>query len=149
MLLAEMAEFLGLALVIVGLPVLILKVAATWFVRSEADRPRLRLLGFSMGGASLAGIVTIACTVALAHASEFPASAEFLPQPPVLMAAIAILVTLVAAFELVLWHDFTQANGAQARQTDAAWLIAGNIWILWAIWLMDQYREIQQMSTLD
>jgi hypothetical protein len=55
----------------------------------------------------------------------------------------------VAAFELVLWHDFTQANGTQARQTDAAWLIAGNIWILWAIWLMDQYREIQQMSTLN
>jgi hypothetical protein len=149
MLLREILELLALAFVIVGLPALILKMAAIWFVRSVSDRPRLRLLGFSVGGASLAGIVTIAAYVALSHAFEFPLPTEYQPQPLVLIAAIAILTTLVAAFELVLWHDFTQANGAQARQTDAAWLIAGNIWILWAIWLMDQYRTIQQMSTLD
>jgi hypothetical protein len=148
MLLREMLELLALAFVIVGLPALIVKVAALWFVRSVSDKPRLRLLGFSVGGASLAGIVTIAAYVALSHAFEFP-TPEYQPQPLVLIAAIAILTTLVAAFELVLWHDFTQANGAQARQTDAAWLIAGNIWILWAIWLMDQYRAIQHMSTLD
>jgi hypothetical protein len=149
MLLRENFELLGLAVVIVGLPALILKVAAIWFVRSESDKPRLRLLGFSVGGASLAGIATIAAYVALSHALEFPAPAEFRPEPMVMISAIAILVTLVAAFELVLWHDFTQGNGTQAKQTDAAWLIAGNIWILWAIWLMDQYREIQQLSTLN
>ena len=148
MLLREMLELLALALVIVGLPTLILKMAATWFVRSVSDRTRLRLLRFSVGGAALAGIVTIACCLALSHAFEFPAPA-LQPQPLVAIAAVAILVTLVAAFELVLWHDFTQANGTQARQSDAAWLIAGNIWILWAIWLMDQYRDIQQMSGLN
>src|SRR5262245_32021255 len=67
MLMQEMLTLVGLAFVIVGLPALILKMAAIWFVRAESDKRRLRLLGFSVGGASLAGIVTIACYVALSH----------------------------------------------------------------------------------
>jgi hypothetical protein len=69
-----------------------------------------------------------------------------MPQSLVPIAAAAILIVLVATFDLMLWQDVTQRSGAQARQADAAWLIAGNVWVLWAIWLMDQYRAIQQLS---
>jgi hypothetical protein len=147
MLLAEMVPLLALVFVIVGLPALILKLSAIWFVRSESDKPRLRLLAFSVGGSSLAGIVTIACYSIFSRRYEFPAAdAASMPQSFVPIAAAAILIVLVATFELVLWQEVAQRNGAQARQADAAWLIAGNVWVLWAIWLMDQYRAIQQLS---
>jgi hypothetical protein len=150
MLLAEMLPLAALAFVVVGLPALILKLGAIWFVRSEGDRPRLRLLAFSVGGSSLAGIVTIACYAVLSRVFGFPApDALSMPRSFVPIAAAAILIVLVATFELVLWRDFTERNGAQAVRSDAAWLIAGNVWVLWAIWLMDQYRTIQQISGAD
>ena len=147
LLLAEMVPLLALAFVIVGLPALILKLSAIWFVRSESDRPRLRLLAFSVGGSSLAGIVTIACYSIFSRHYALPAAdAASMPQSLVPIAAAAILIVLVATFDLMLWQDVTQRSGAQARQADAAWLIAGHVWVLWAIWLMDQYRAIQQLS---
>jgi uncharacterized membrane protein len=150
MLVGEMLPLLAMAFVIVGLPALILKLTAIWFVRSEGDKPRLRLLALSVGGSALAGIVTILIYSILSRLYEFPApDALYAPQSLVMIAAAAILIILVATVELVLWRDFTQKNGAQAAQSDAAWLIASNVWILWAIWLMDQYREIQQLSGLD
>lgn len=149
-LLGEMLPLLALAFVIVGLPALILKLTAIWFVRSESDKPRLRLLALSVGGSALAGIVTIASYSILSRMFEFPApDAAYMPHSLVMIAAAAILIVLVATLELMLWLDFTQKNGAQARQADAAWLIAGNCWVLWAIWLMDQYRTIQQISGAD
>lgn len=147
MLLGEMLPLLALAFVIVGLPALILKLTATWFVRSESDKPRLRILGLSVGGSSLAGVVTIACYFILSRLHEFPApGALTMQQPLVMIAAAAILIVLVATAELVLWPDFTQTNGTHAARSDAAWLIAGNVWALWGIWLMDQYRAIQQIG---
>jgi hypothetical protein len=147
MLLTGMLPLAALAFVVVGLPALILKLSAIWFVQSESDRPRLRLLAFSVGGSSFAGIVTIACHSILSSRYAFPApDAANMPQSLVLIAAAAILIVLVATAELVLWPDFTQANGTHAARTDSAWLIAGNVWALWGIWLMGQYRAIQQFS---
>jgi hypothetical protein len=66
-----------------------------------------------------------------------------------LIATIAVLVGLVAAVDSVLWRGFARGSGAQSSRTRAAWLLGGNAWILWAVWLMDLYRDMQQLSSVD
>jgi hypothetical protein len=138
-----------LAFIVIGTPALILKLTMIWFVQSDS-KPRLRLLALSIGGCSLAGIVAIACYAVLSQLFEFPAAgAQFVPRPFVFIAAAALLVGLVAAFESVLWQRFALRQGAQSIRTKAAWLVAGNAWVLWAVWLMTQYREMLVMSAAD
>ena len=143
-------ELLALAFIVVGLPALILKLTTIWFVRSDADKPRLRLLALSIGGSSSAGIVTIVCYAVLSRLFEFPApGTRYLPSLSVFIATVATLVGLVAAIELLLWRGFARNSRAQSNRTRAAWLVGGNAWILWAVWLMDQYRDMQQLSGID
>lgn len=145
----DVSELLVLGFVIVGIPALLLKLTTIWFLREE-DRPRLRLLALSIGGSSLAGAVAILCYAVLSRQLEFPQpSLTYAPRPFVPLAAAATLVGLVAASELALWRGFARRNGPQPTRATAAWLIAGNAWILWAVWLMDQYRTLQQSSAFD
>jgi hypothetical protein len=147
MLIKEVLGLLMLAFLIVGVPALILKLATIWFVRSTANKARLRLLGLSLIGCSLAGAVTVACYAVLTAMFEFDAQrTKYLPQPLVLVAAAIILVVLVAAVEFFLWRRFCQRHGSQPRATRAGWLVAGNVWVLWAILLMDQYRDVLQLT---
>jgi hypothetical protein len=139
-----------LAFIVVGTPALILKLTMIWFVQSDGTKPRLRLLALSIGGCSLAGIVAIACYAALSQLLEFPApGAQFVPRPFVFLATAALLVGLVAVSESALWQRLALRQGVQSIRTKAAWLFAGNAWVLWAVWLMTQYREMQVMSAAD
>jgi Co/Zn/Cd efflux system component len=150
LLMRDVLEFLVLGFVFVGTPALILKLMAIWFVRSDAAKPRLRLLALSIGGAALAGAVTIVCYAILSRLLEFPApGTQYVPKPIVFVAAVAILVGLVAAADFLFWRHFLRSNNPQPQRMKAVWLVAGNAWILWAIWLMDQYREIQLLSGVD
>ncbi len=139
-----------LAFIFVGTPALILKLTMIWFVRSDGAKPRLRLLALSVLGCSLAGLVTIAGYVALSHVFE-PLTPDglYVPRPLVLVATTALLFGLVAAIDLPLWRGFALRQGVQSLGTKAAWLVAGNAWVLWAIWLMMQYREIEELAGVD
>lgn len=139
---------LAMAFLFVGIPALILKLATIWFVRSAADKARLRLLGLSLIGCSLAGAVAVVCYAVLTAIFEFDEQRiKYLPQSLVMVAATIILVALVAAVEFFLWRRYCQRHGNQPRTARAGWLIAGNIWVLWAILLMDQYRDVLVMTT--
>lgn len=150
MLARDIQELLLLAFVVVGVPALILKLTAIWFVPSVGDKPRLLLLALSVGGSALAGTAAILCYAVLSRLLEFPApNMQYLPRPIVFVATVALLVGLVGAADGLLWRRFSRTNNAQPRHTKAAWLIGGNAWILWAVWLMNQYREVQQLSSID
>jgi hypothetical protein len=150
LLIRDALEFLVLGFIFVGTPALILKLIAIWFVRSDAAKPRLRLLALSIGGGALAGAVTIVCYAVLSRLLEFPApGTQYVPKPIVFVAAVAILVGLVAATDSLFWRHFLRSNNPQPQRTTVAWLIAGNAWVLWAVWLMDQYRELQLLSGVD
>jgi hypothetical protein len=140
----------ALAFIAIGTPALILKLTMIWFVRTDATKARLRLLALSIGGCSLAGIVTIACYVALSQVFEpLAADGRFVPRPFVLIATVALLVGLVAAIEFPLWRGFALRQGVQSIRTKAAWLLASNAWVAWAVWLMTQYREFRELTGAD
>jgi hypothetical protein len=143
----EMLGLLALAFVIVGIPALILKLVTIWFVRSTADKARLRLLGLSLVGCSLVGAVTVACYAVLTAMFEFDAQrTKYLPQSFVIIAAAVTLLVLVSAVEFFLWRRFCRRHGSQPLATRAGWLFAGNVWVLWAILMMDQYRDFLRMT---
>lgn len=139
-----------LALIFVGTPALILKLAMIWFVQADATKLRLKLLALSVLGCSLAGIASIAGYAALSHVFE-PLTPEglYVPRGFVLTATAALLVGLLAVIELPLWRGFELRQGAQSARTKAAWLVAGNAWVLWAIWLMAEYREFRELTGAD
>jgi hypothetical protein len=139
-----------LAFVVIGTPALILKLATIWFLRSDGAKPRLRLLALSVLGCSLAGIASIAGYVALSHVFE-PLTPEglYVPRPLVLIATVVLLVGLVAAFEVPLWRGYEVRQGVQSARRKAAWLLAGNAWVLWAIWLMAEYRTFRELTAAD
>lgn len=139
-----------LALVFVGTPALILKLTTIWFVRSDGAKPRLRLLALSVLGCSLAGIASVAGYAALSHVFE-PLTPEglYVPRPLVLIATVALLFGLVAASDLPLWRGFALKQGVQSMRGKVAWLLAGNAWVLWAIWLMAEYRTFRELTGAD
>jgi len=143
-LMRDVLGLLMLAFVFVGVPALILKLSAIWSVPAERNRPRLTLLAMSIGGSALAGAATIVCYSMLSRLLEFPApGGQYVPSTAVFLATVAILVGLVSASDGLLWRRYARHNSAQSWRAGAVWLIAGNAWILWATWLMDQYRAVQ------
>lgn len=145
--LAEVLWLLVLAFVMVGVPALVLKLVTIWFVRADSHRRRFHLFGLSIMGSALAGAVSIVCYTILSHLLEFPApGGQFVPRTAVFLATVAILIGLVSASDGLLWRRFARRNSAQPWDAGPVWLIAGNAWILWATWLMDQYRAVQQFN---
>jgi hypothetical protein len=110
-----------LARALVGMPAIILKQSAIWFLRNNGDGPRLRLLGASIGAGAAVGIATI-----IVHAWL---SGGFGPAIDAGTAAAAL--ALVGAVDGLLWLRFVDLNGAQSQRSAAIWLIGGNAWIPW------------------
>ena len=125
-----------ISLIMVGLPAIVLKQTAIWFLRAAGDRPRLVLLGSSVGASTLAGIVAI-----LGHA-VLSAHRDLIHLPPLRPVAIVeiptaiLLLVLVGGSEAMLWRRFVESTGAQSLRATAIWLIGGNAWIPWALFLM-------------
>ena len=125
-----------ISLIVVGMPAIVLKQTAIWFLRVARDRPRLVLLGSSVGGCAGAGLVAI-----LGHA-VLVAYQDRIHLPPFSSTAIVelptavLLLVLVGGPEAMLWQRFVRSAGMQSLRATAIWLIGGNAWIPWALFLM-------------
>jgi hypothetical protein len=130
-----------LALVLVGMPAIILKQSAIWFLRTERDGPRLKLLWLSIGAGAAIGIATIVFHAWLSGSFEFNAYPVFRAFPTIEAGTAIVLLVLISAADGFLWQNFVARNGPQSARTASIWLIGGNAWIPWALLLMHFWRQ--------
>ncbi len=130
-----------LSLILIGLPAIILKQTAIWFVRGERDGPRLRLLATSIGAGATLGLATVVLHGVLSGNLEFNAYPLFQAIPAVEAGIAALLLVLIGAADGLLWRRFVARYGAQSPRSAAIWLIGGNAWIPWALVLMHFWRQ--------
>jgi hypothetical protein len=129
-----------LSLVLVGMPAVILKQAAIWFVRM-ADGARLRLLGLSIAADAAVGTAAILLYVWLSSRYEANAYPLFHSIPAIEAGTAVALLGLVAGADGWLWSRFQNTHGPQPLRATLFWLIGGNAWIPWALLLMHLARQ--------
>jgi hypothetical protein len=130
-----------LSLVLVGMPAIILKQSAIWFLRAERDGARLRLLWLSIGAGAAVGIATIVLHAWLSVGLEFESYPLFRALPAIEAGTAVALLVAVGAADGWLWQRFVELHGDQSPRAAAIWLIGGNAWIPWALLLMHFWRQ--------
>jgi len=128
------------ALILVGMPAIILKQSTVWFLRS-GDGPRLRLLWSSIGLGAASGVATILLYAWLSSGRAFTAHPVFFAIPAVELATAVVLLALVAVADGLLWRSFVESQGEQPVHSAPLWLIGGNVWIPWALVLMHFWQQ--------
>lgn len=128
------------ALIVVGLPSVILKLTMAPFMKSLLPDEQRKLRNRSICTAAVIGLLTIAAYVACGKlVSDVPfVLGAFTPSEVV---AAIILVTLVVALDLAFWR-LASARSGPIRE-GLLWLIGSNIWIAWAFCLMWFWGTLQ------
>lgn len=125
-----------MSLFLIGVPATVWKALCVQPLRPTGPGGRSSLLGKSVASTSAVGIASIfAFTVMFSYVRERnePMSDSIWP---VFLVTAAMLIFLVATMEWRAFRQFTAANGHQTLGASCIWLLVGNLWILWALFLM-------------
>lgn len=125
-----------LSMIVIGLPATVWKLLCVLPLRPTNPAGRKTLLGKSVVSTTAAGATSIfVFSVMFGYLKARVAPMSESVWIVVLVTAV-MLVLLVAAVEWRAFRQFTTENGRQTLGASCIWLLVGNLWILWALWLM-------------
>lgn len=127
--------FFLMAMILVGLPAVILKLVSSLFIMQAAPRSRRTLVGRSLTAGLASGLLAIMVYFAFSSTGNFlPFLAGQLLAGEI-YAGLTMLVVMTIA-DYLSWRAMRVSTGLRRVTEGLIWLGGSNIWIVWALCLM-------------